>query len=208
MSPVIAKTASHEFLRLHMIEINETLPFIEAADELHSQDVRSVAIRSVVLCYVIGIGFGAEAKRLKASLEEFGLFNHASPKEQDLLGRETHTAQEKINATWLIECVQSFAWCLGLVDLDPFRPCDNDLASHFPKPFKDPASFISEATFRPFNEIYQQADLHYRLHWAARNARLTGRPSKITESLISERRRALDWAIGVEFDWDEVGLYT
>lgn len=208
MSPVIAKTTSHEFLRRHLIEINETLPVIEAVDEWRPCDVRSVAIRSIVLCYVIVIGFGADPKRLKASLEEFGLFGYASPKEQDLLSRAEHTKQEKVNMTWQTECVQSLAWCLGLVSLDPFRHCDNDLASHFPKPFDDPTSFISEATLRPFDEIYQQVDLHYRLHWAARNARLIGRPSKITEGLISERRKALEWTAGVELNWDEVPLDT
>jgi hypothetical protein len=157
---------------------------------------------------VIGIGFGADASRLKVSLGEFGLFEHASVKEQDLLSKSQHTQQEKVNVTWLTECVQSLAWCLRLVELDPFQRCDDDLASHFPRPFSDPRGFISEATLRPIEEIYQQVDLHYRLHWAARNARLRGHRSIADEGLISERRKALDWVIGVEADWDEVPLDT
>lgn len=208
MTPVLAKAASHEFLRLHSIEINENLPLIETINELRPQDGRSVAIRSIVLSHVIGLGFGADAKRLQASLRDFGLFEYASPKERELLSKAEHTQQEKVNATWLVECVQSLAWCLGLVDLDPFRHCDDNLASHFPPPFGDPSSFISHAKLRPLDEIYQQVDLHYRLHWAARNARLTGRLCKIAEGFISERRKALDWTIGVELDWDEVPLDT
>jgi Domain of unknown function (DUF4272) len=208
MTPALAKTASHEFLRRHSVEVNETLPLIEAVEELRPQDARSVAIRSVVLGYVIGIGFGADARRLKASLEQFGLFEHASAQERVLLSRSEHSQQEKVNATWLTECVQSLAWCLGLVELDPFRRCDDDLASHFPQPFTNPTGFIAEATLRPMDNIYQQADLHYRLHWAARNARLKGNRSNVDEGLISERRKALDWVVGVEQDWDEIPLGT
>jgi hypothetical protein len=208
MTPALAKTASHEFLRRHSVEVNETLPLLESFEELMPQDARSVATRTVVLNHVIGIGFGADASRLRAALEEFGLFEHASAREQDLLSRSEHTQQEKVNATWLTECVQSFTWCLGLVELDPFQGCDDDLASHFPRPFTDPREFISQATLRPLDEIYQQADLYYRLHWAARNARLMGHQSTVDEGLISERRKALDWVIGVEADWDEIPLDT
>ena len=92
----------------------------------------------------------------------------------------------------------------GLIELDCLRPCDDDLASKFPKPFTDPTEFIKSAQLRPFSEIYQQADIHYRLHWAARNAGLSGSSFPVSESLIRERRRALDWVIGVEADWDEM----
>ena len=82
--------------------------------------------------------------------------------------------------------------------------CDDDLASRFPNPFSDPLSFISQASLQPFDLIYEQADLHFRLHWAARNAQLTGTRSPIHEGLIRERRKALDLVIGVELDWDEI----
>jgi len=208
MTPALAKTLSHEFCRRNLIEINEGLPPIEALEELCPQNARAIAIRSVVLGYVIGIGFGADSHRLKKSMEAFGLFEHASAKEQAALSKSQYSQQERINATWLTECVQSLAWCLGLVELDPFRRCDDDLANHFPQPFTDPSGFLVEAKLRPLVEVYQQADLYYRLHWAARNARLTGQRSSIDEEVISERRKALDWAIGVETDWDEVSLDT
>jgi len=202
--PPLAKTSSHEILRRHSIQINEALPEIEPIEELHPQDARSVAIRSVVLSHVIGVGFGGNAGRLKGLLKEFGIYEHASPKEQDLLSRDQHTEQEKVDATWRTECVRSLAWCLGLANLDPFRRCDDDLASHFPAPAADPSTFISKARLLPVDEIYQQADLHYRLHWAARNARLTGHRCCLSEELIGERRKALDWVIGVEANWDEI----
>lgn len=208
MSPEKAKSNSYLLLRKGGIPINEHLPVIEAPESLSPQDAKAVARRSVVLSYVIGIAYGADVARLNSFLVESGLIEYASTNEKDLLGRTQHTEQEKINAGWLAECVQSLAWCMRLVELDPFRRCDDDLASHFPRPFVDPSAFIEAAQLRPFEEIYQQADLHYRLHWAARNARLLGEHSALSEELIMERRKPLDWVIGVEGDWDEVPLDT
>lgn len=208
MSPDDAKAKSHKFLREHSIQINETLPLLEGEDELNPQDAVSVARRSIILGYVIGIGFGAPVPKLRTYLNEVGLLQFTSTKEKRLLGAATHTDQEKIDATWLSECVQSLAWCMSLVELDPFRPCDDDLADNFPKPFVDPTDFIGSARLRPFDEIFQQADLHYRIHWAARNARLSGTECSIREGFIGERRKPLDWVIGVESDWDEVPLDT
>lgn len=204
MTPELAKTKSHEWLRALKLEINDHLPVIEALEDLRPQEAQSVAARIVILNHVIGIGFGAQPSMLRKSLTDFGLFERVSKKEQALLNKESHTPQEKVDCTWMVECVQSLSWCLHLVGLDPLRHCDDNLASHFPRPFADPSGFISQASLRSIDEIYQQADFHYRLHWAARNARLLGRQSPIQEGLIRERRKALDWVIGVEADWDEI----
>jgi len=107
MTPSFAKTKSHEILRAYGIEINESLPEIERREELRPQDARSVAIRCVVLSHVIGIGFGGNAARLKGLLEEFELYQHASPREQGLLSSQDPTEQETVDATWLTECVLS-----------------------------------------------------------------------------------------------------
>ena len=164
----------------------------------------SVAKRCMVISHIIGIGFGGAATKLREAVVKFGLLDSLSNHEKDMLSREKHTKQEKIDAEWLAECMQSFAWCLGLDSLEPLQYCGDDLASRFPAPFTDPSDFISGAVLRPYDEIYRQADLHYRLHWAARNARLTSIEFPVKEGLIRERRKALDWVIGVEADWDEV----
>jgi hypothetical protein len=208
MTPEEAKAASHEFLVRHGIQVNDFLPQIESPSDLRARSAEEIARRCMVLCHVIGIGFGGDSRQLKAALEEFDLWQYASPTEQDLLNRTEHTDQEKIDAIWLTECVQSLAWCLGLVELDHFRQSDDELASNFPEPFTDPRNFIAESTKRPFNEIYQQLDLHYRLHWAARNARLKGTPCPVSEEWIEERRKGLEWAINADTEWDEVPLST
>ena len=48
----------------------------------------------------------------------------------------------------------------------------------------------------------------YCLHWAARNARLGGRPVTYDEGVVRERHKAINWLAGVEADWDEVPTDT
>ena len=208
MTPDAAKKRSEAFLRENGIAVNPTLPTLETLDELSPQSPIAVAKRAIVLSYMVGIGFGQAGERMKQPLVDYGLANAISRNELELLDSESITEQDRINCTWLTECIQSLGYCLGMTALDPFRSCDENLASCFPEAFTDPTTFIESATLRPFDEIYFQADLHYRIHWAARNARLTGSDCPIKEGFIGERRKPLDWVIGVEDDWDEVPMDT
>ncbi len=204
INPEKVKADSIATLRSWGVSVIEHLPQLEAEADLFPQSALDVARRCMIMSHVIGIGFGGDADELREAADGWCLMEYASAHERDMLSRTTHTEQERINATWTVECLQSFAWCLGIAGLEPLKHCDDDLASKFPAPFTDPSEFIATAKLRPFEEIYRQADLHYRLHWAARNARLEGGQFPVTEGFLWERRRALDWVIGVEADWDEV----
>lgn len=204
IDPEQIKQESINTIRSMNLPVIDHLPTLETESELSPQLECDVARWCAVITHVIGIGYGGDRKKIKDSITEFGLVDHVSAHELDLLSRDEHTEQEKIDTQWLAECMQSFAWCLGLHVLEPLQYCSDDLASKFPAPFVDPTSFIDSAKLRPFDEIYRQADLHYRLHWAARNSRVTGDSFPVKEGLIRERRKALDWVIGVEPDWDEV----
>lgn len=208
INPELVKRESIKTISSLDLPAIDHLPTLETEDELSPQNAPDVARRCIVITHVIGIGFGGDRKKIRDAITGFGLMDYTSAHEKDLISRDEHTEQEKIDAQWLVECMQSFAWCLGLDTLDPLQYCADDLSSKFPAPFTDPSNFIQTATLRPFAEIYRQADLHYRLHWAARNARVSGGEFPVREGLLRERRRALDWVIGVEADWDEVPLDT
>jgi len=42
------------------------------------------------------------------------------------------------------------------------------------------------------------------VYWYAKDCGLVGKECKLSEGIISERRKAIDWVYGVEEDWDEV----
>ena len=204
LSPAKIKASSTKSLKSMGILVPDHLPTLEEESALAPKSATAVAYRCSVLNQIIGIGFGADIGGLREALIKYELLEYASDHESEMLSRRVATAQEKIDAEWLVECMQSFAWCLGLADLNLLQHCDDDLTSCYPTPHEDPSAFIDASELRPFTEIYRQADLHYRLHWAARNARLNGDDFPVSESIIRERRRALDWVIGVEDNWDDV----
>jgi len=196
------------FLAEHSIEQNPNLPLIEDLADLTPPTADEVARRILVLSAQIAISYGAERPALIEYLKSHALWEAASQRERALLEKERYTPQEEIDATWLTECVQVLAWGLGFVQLDPFRACDPDLASHVPTPRASPAEWIAAARLRPFEEIYGQCDLLYCLHWAVREAQRHGEPPPVDGGVILERHRAINWLAGVERDWDEVTTDT
>ncbi len=208
IDPAQVKAENIALLRSWNIPVLESLPTIENEADLSPRTAADVARRIMVLSQVIGIGLGGNPSALREGLTKFGLWPYASAGEKDLLNRDEHTDQERIDATWLAEGIQSLGWCLGLAGLPHLDYCEADLSRKFPGPSEDPSDFIASAKLRPFDEIYREADLHYRLHWAARSSRLGNVESPVGEGLIRERRKALDWVVGVEEDWDEVPADT
>ncbi len=201
------KSENTKYLASLGIEIPDHLPVVEDLDQVTPRSAKDIASRLSAIAYVIGLGFGADSKELSNYLAEYNLMPFVSGYEKRLLESDSIQEQDEINMTWLSEAAQSLAWCLGLVGLDHFKHCDDDLAEKIP--FKvDPGEFITNSSLRPVAEIQQQVDLLYRLHWYAKNCRLTGIECELSESIISERRKAIDWAYGVEEDWDEVPADT
>ncbi len=201
------KNKNTEFLSSIGIEVPGHLPQIENLDEVKPRTAQDIASRLSAMAYVIGLGFDAKGKELLTQLNKFDLMSYVSAYEAGLLNQEIIGDQDKINMSWLTESAQALAWCIGLVDLDHFKHCDDDLAHKIP--FKtDPQDFIKKACLRPIAEIQEQSDLLYRMHWYARNCGLTGQECELSEGIVSERRKAIDWAYGVEEDWDEVPMDT
>jgi hypothetical protein len=201
------KNKTTEYLSSIGIEIPAHLPQIEDISEVNPRTAQDIAGRLCALAYVIGLGFDAKGKDLIEQLNKYNLMLFVSDYEKGLLEQDSIDEQDKINMTWLPESAQALAWCIGLVELDHFKYCDDDLANKIP--FRtEPSEFIQNAQLRPIEEIQKQADLLYRMHWYAKNCGLTGQKSKLSEDIVSERRKAIDWAYGVEKDWDEVPMDT
>lgn len=186
---------------------NEHLPLIETEDELRPQPPSSVAKRAVAASYVIGLCFGADFEATRKHLETFDLWQSLAQSERDFIERAFLSEQDKSIFGWLVESVQFLAWALRLAELDHFRHCDDTLASLFP--FKtSPGPFIQSAQLRASDEIRQESDTLYMLHWSAVESKLSGRDTRIVLPLVSYRRHAADWIIGTAAEWDEVPLDT
>jgi hypothetical protein len=127
-----------------------------------------------------------------------------------LWGRNA-TRQDALQFSWRYECVHVLLWALGFVpELNPAHVVADVAQEAALLATLRPAGLAQQAKLRPPGELLDQADLYYRLDWAATQLRLKGEPhDKINGSVIRERRRALEWLIGPrDRAWDDVRLDT
>jgi hypothetical protein len=207
MNAASAKRESERLLKKLGVTVNESLPTIEEPVDLSPRLAQDVAARAWVLFHVIGVGYGRTGKEMLESLKKAGLEQHLTPGELRFLQQEKYTDRDRAWAAWQSAAVHGCAWALGLVELEPLGGCPDTLASHFASK-ANPKTAIESAKLRDRSEIYAKADLLYRLHWAARQARLEASPFPLQEIDVQLRRHSLDWIVGVPYEWDDVPLDT
>jgi len=209
MEPILLRAETERrFAAWHLMP-NEHLPLLESLPALRPKSPVEVAARAVSACYVAAFCFGTPAPKVSESLKQFGLWQYLTTAEQELLIDPSPDSQSLAFHGWLIESIQFLAWSLGLVALDHFTECSNQLATHFPRGGSDPADFIAQAKLRPINELLQEADSLYMLHWRAVENKVVGSPdTRVVLPRVSFRRHAADWVIGVAEAWEEVPLDT
>lgn len=188
---------------------NLHLPLLEPVADLQPKSASEIASRAITAIYAAKASFGAPRDRVKKDLHRFGLWIHLSADEQSFIEDEHASAESTHFHGWLIESIQFIAWALGLTALDHFEECQVTLAGLFPEAGTDPNLFISGAKLRPLEELLQEADTLYMLHWYAVAGSIAGRrDERVVPPRIIFRRHAADWLIGVAEKWEDVSLDT
>jgi hypothetical protein len=200
-----AKQSSEAWITAAGVAVNANLPTMEESAVLSPRSPREVAIRAWVLAYIVYLGYGNTGAEMLKLLRQARLAEYLTPNEVKFCARETFTNQEKAWAAWLCEAVHGCAWALGMLHTEPLDDCPNTLVSFFPLQ-TDPWPQIEASTLRDYEQIYQRADTMYRLHWAAVDARFSGRTMPQPEPAIMMRRHSLDWVVGLPHNWDDVPL--
>ncbi|MES2261140.1 MAG: DUF4272 domain-containing protein [Pseudomonadota bacterium] len=201
------KARNEEYLRKLGVEVNPALPCIEPLDEVSPRSPVEVAQIFVALSYMIRIGYDFPIPEAREYLTKLGVNDVLGSTTLEILNSGKLSEQQKVDIGWQAEAAQAIAWALGLAEIDNTRHCDEDLAVRLP--FGDGEhGFIQAVQLRSISEIQEQVDLIYRMHWYTVNCRLTGKDCILNESIIRERRRALDWIYGIDEDWDEIPMHT
>ena len=117
-----------------------------------------------------------------------------------------------VEFSWRYEALFLLQWALGLVDELPLPRsiCDAPQVERIMLDTDD-NDLVGNAGLRPAKDILDALDLHFRLHWAARNAELGERdsPENLDAGIILERHYALNWLVHFEdAGWDEVDTST
>ncbi|SNC77330.1 protein of unknown function [Hymenobacter gelipurpurascens] len=177
------------------------------------RDIEAIRGRISVVNALINISFQAPVAVIREWLTTENLLAHVSPEEAAILAKkdEQLTDQELTNLRWNLESLWAMMWATQMVhELDPVKWCGDNMASLLPNLEKGEGNekLAKVQALRPAAELYQMLDFYYRLHWYCVDERIHGRAATVSESLVYERRKALEWIYSNQDEWDTVEMNT
>lgn len=190
-----------------------------AGDDYPPDEIRTpheVARRVLTLFTVVGLALKADRALVLNWLSENDLWGELSPSEHGFVDNPEPPPKQANNMSWQSERIVVLLWSLGLVAAIPAADtqCDTSQFQTILPPFaeKSVADFIAEARLRSDDELLDMQDECFNLHWAARDARIHGRPAKVPVDIeiIQERHHAINWVCGYSSNapWDDVTTDT
>ena len=205
------KERSNTYLKEHNIKVNENLPCIADDTSVVARTKEEILDRALCLLVVSLKAEGLERSICEEIIEIYNLDSSFTPDEQRLLNIDSFAEQDKINALWKYESINVLLWSLGMQD-----------SLGLPSTYADPAGvsmlikgkskeeLLASAKLRTSAEIFDQADLIYRLDWVCVDARVNSTTVVgIDSSVCYERHYSLNWLIRyMNQDWDSVSTDT
>lgn len=205
------KEKSEKFLASKNIKTNKNLPCIPSSENTELRTTKMVVDRAFALMSTAAKGEGVPQDQLLNVIKTKNI-KGLSQKEQEIINLETLTNQQKAYATWRYESLQTILWALNIIPQLKFpnEICDvADLVGKMLKPEK--SEFEKTARLRTKDEILNELDKTYRMHWACVDARIKDQQvsGTINPSIIYERHYALNWITSyLNQDWDQVQTNT
>lgn len=209
MNPSAIRAETLSRLSAWGIQANVELPLLEEESALNPPSEATVARRAAAASCVAAVAFGWPVKAARAYLEETNLSAYLSPSESVWLRKRSVSKQEQAQFGWIVESLQFLAWALSrFPEPSHLSFCDDSLATLFP-PKLDYQQYLASIQLKPLFEIRQEADTLYMLHWSFVELGISsGNQDFQTVQKLRSRRRAAEWIIGVEANWDDVSLDT
>lgn len=211
------KARTEALLAARGMPVPQHLPPLVSEPELRLRSPRSIAGRAFAL---LAVSARAESLNTGEPLSLGTLFErlpsaqaNLTPGEQAFLFDDAPAESAVVQFGWRYECLFLLEWALGLAEVLPFPRtiCDVPLATRAMLDAGDVAGAMSSMRMRSDSDILDALDLHYRLHWLIRQARLkdSALPPAIDAGVVAERHRALNWLVRFEDrEWDDVDTPT
>lgn len=189
------------------VNVSPTLPLLEAGLKMRCTD--EAISRLLAMNAVAATAYGFDKNSAINWLNQEALTNSLSKQEKrfvfEAIGQPDHFKMQ-------VESMWALAWAMGITgELNFASDCDNRFVTMLPnlKQSESSADFRKKARPRVLEQVVAACDLAYCLHWAIRQAELSGKrpPANLKPYIVVERRRALEWLLN-EDAWDEVSLDT
>jgi len=144
-------------------------------------------------------------------LEQRNVSADLTSREKAFLALKSPSEKDRGPFTWQYECANVLLWALGYVSAlgTPTEYCTAQGVSAIVAP-RSLVQLLEGAALRTSGEIFDQCDLMFRYHWAARNASLGGKvpPAGLIVPVCHYRHYALNWLVDSGTGWDDVDAST
>jgi hypothetical protein len=191
--------------RLGVTELS-TLPLLDAGLEM--RPIEDLVKRLLALHAVVAVAYGFAPAKVIPWIEAEGLRPFLTSSEWSFVAEGVG---DKGKFQVLVEAAWALAWGLGLAaEMDFAKLCSPVFVKMLPNLHASDRGELLRTRIRPLAlpMIAGACDLAYCLHWAVRQAELTGKTIVGLKSyVVTERRRALEWTLCQE-EWDEVPMDT
>jgi hypothetical protein len=226
LTPRERRDNSIERLKKMGISYNGHLPLIESSNEITVKDLDVICKRAIacLLSASCAATIGSEKDATIADIIKLhvGYLSYYDIAYDDLLPQEklifssNFTQQNVINVAWSYEIYWGIIWASNLITnkemINASEVCNVKRAIALLLETSDDYDFFKGlCKLRSVEKILDMLDLYYCYHWACRQKGLhpdTTNIGKLNEEVVMERRKALEWLIREEQDWDEIPLDT
>ena len=208
------RARSQQQLQAHAVHAPPSLPPVVGAAEAQLRAPAQVWARAQALLACALRAEALQAGDPPLSLAELAgrlpaLPEALSPAEAAFI--EHGDAEAALPFGWRYESLAVLLWALGLSEVLPWPQATCAVPDVVGALLQKADSSSEPATLRDTAELLDALDLHYRLHWAAREAQRQGAPmpGALEGGVIYERHYALNWLFCFEqADWDDVDTPT
>ena len=161
--------------------------------------------RALILDAFLHIHFKLPIEKVADWIKKEGLENALSMSEKKILSKSNDELDEdeKAQVFWYIESLWALLWAgkrINVITVN--KPCEEFMAEICPSLAngEDGEKFRKKLRIRSLREVFFCFDLHFRLHYYAENED----EPLLNPNIQKARRKALDWLISPEIDWDDV----
>lgn len=198
---------------------NINLPLIENKEFKKSSEI----LNRIIILHILYAVYLEGSKSIDFFYNEIrknNLQGYLSTKEKLFFKTKKISRFDLINFSWYKESIFVLLWSMKQIkdDTSVLKIEEIDMSDfyHLMPPEKDYYSFFELEIIDEY-KIYELLDYYYLLHWKVKKnndltfiERLLKRKNenKINESVILERRKALEWIADANLDWDDISLDT
>lgn len=177
-----------------------------------TRSAKSIAKRAIALNQLLSLAHdGISLQNLKQYLQTSGIWKFLTPNEKELFTKKELDQDQKNQLSWRREALHALLWALNckVIMSAPTQESGID-ESILVRIEEDPKWFIKHARLRPVNEIMDQLEETYQLHWKIRDSETNNGhlPFDYEIGVVYQRHYALNWVTRYQMYWDDITTDT